>query len=42
MAFLAFIILGIDAIFGVFNLKSHVMIPGGLNLIVCKPVSTYL
>lgn len=42
IAFFAFIIFGIVAILGVFNLKSHVIIPGGLNAIVCKPVSTSL
>jgi hypothetical protein len=42
LAFLAFIMFGIEAILGIFNLKSHVIIAGGLNLIVCRPVSTYL
>ena len=32
---------GIDAILGVFNLKSHVIIAGGLKLIVWRPVSIY-
>jgi len=33
---------GTEAILGVFNRKSHVIIAGGLNLIVWRPVSTYL
>ena len=33
-AFFAFIIIAKGAIFGVFNLKSHVIIPGALKLIV--------
>jgi len=41
VAFLAFIMFGIVAILGVFNRRSQVITPGGLNLIVCKPVSTY-
>ncbi len=40
--FLAFIILGNDGIFGTFNLKSHVITAGPLNLMVSKPVSTSL
>jgi hypothetical protein len=42
LAFFAFIIAGTEAILGVFNLKSHVTMAGGLNAIVCKPVSTSL
>jgi len=42
LAFFAFIIAGTEAILGVFNLKSHVTIAGGLNAIVCKPLSTSL
>ncbi len=41
-AFLAFIIIDNDAIFGVFNLKSHVITAGAFIDIVYKPVSTYL
>lgn len=41
-AFLAFIIWGNDAIFGVLSLRSHVMTAGDLNFIVSRPVSTYL
>lgn len=41
LAFLAFIIAGIDAIFGVLSLKSHVITPGALKLIVWRPESTY-
>lgn len=40
--FLACIILGIDAIFGVFNLRSQVITAGVFTFIVCSPVSTYL
>ncbi len=39
LAFLAFIIAGMEAILGVFNLRSQVMMPGVLNLIVCRPES---
>jgi len=42
LAFLAFIIAGIDAILGVLSLKSQVMTPGALKLIVCRPESTSL
>ncbi len=41
-AFLAFIIAGIEAILGLFNLKSAVITAGVLIEIVIKPVSTYL
>lgn len=42
VAFLAFIMLGIDAILGVFSRRSQVIMPGGLNFMVWRPVSTSL
>lgn len=42
LAFFAFIMAGIEAIFGVLSLRSDVMIPGGLNLMVWSPESIYL
>ena len=41
-AFLAFIIAGIEAILGTFNLRSAVIIAGAFMEIVIRPVSTYL
>jgi hypothetical protein len=40
--FLAFIIFGNEAIFGVLSLKSHVITAGNLTLNVYIPVSIYL